>query len=254
MNETNAQRLDAGGAALAVEITEGAEPTVLWLGGFRSDMSGGKAMALADWGAHSGRRVVRFDYRGHGASQGSFEDFVLSDWLADARLVLDAVCPGRVVAVGSSMGGWIALLLARARLAEGRPLAGLVLIAPAADFTERLMWPRLPDAVRRQIETDGVAHLPSDYGEPYPVTRRLFEDGRQHLLYGASPIETGCPVHILQGVEDPDVPYTHTLELVERLAHDDVVLTLVKDGDHRLSREEDIARLIAAVEGMAESA
>jgi pimeloyl-ACP methyl ester carboxylesterase len=148
------------------------------------------------------------------------------------------------------MGGWIALLLAQERLAAGRPLAGLVLIAPAPDFTERLMWPRLPEELRRKVEEEGIAHLPSAYGDPTPVTRALFEDGRRHLLYGDAPIETGCPVHIVQGVEDPDVPHTHALDLVERLATDDVILTLVKDGDHRLSRPEDIARILAAVEGV----
>lgn len=233
-----------------MEITQGAEPTVLWLSGFRSDMTGGKAVRLAEWGAAAGQRVVRFDYRGHGASGGAFEDFVVSDWLADAARVVDAHAPGPVVAVGSSMGGWIALLLARLRLAEGRPLAGLVLIAPAADFTERLMWPAFPEATRERLMADGRIEIPSQYGEPTPVTRRLIEDGRNHLIYGDAPIETGCPVHILQGVLDPDVPHTHALELVDRLAHDDVVVTLIKDGDHRLSREEDLARLIAAVEGM----
>jgi pimeloyl-ACP methyl ester carboxylesterase len=246
------ERMSSGGDEVAVRIVEGAEPTVLWLGGFRSDMAGGKATALSAWGARTGRRVVRFDYRGHGESGGRFEALVLSDWLDDARRVIDRYCAGPTVAVGSSMGGWIALLMARALLAEGRPFAGLVLIAPAADFTERLMWPRLPEDVRRTVEAEGIAHLPSDYGDPTPVTRRLFEDGRRHLLYDDAPIETGCPVHILQGVEDPDVPYTHALELVERLAPDDVVLTLIKDGDHRLSRPEDIARLIAAVEDLGE--
>lgn len=238
------------GTDVAVRVTPGADPAVLWLGGFRSDMEGGKATALAGWGAAAGRRVVRFDYRGHGASGGAFETLALSDWLADARAVADHYAPSAPVLVGSSMGGWVALLVARGRLAAGRPLAGLVLIAPAADFTERLMWPRLPEAIRRQVMDDGVGYLPSDYGAPYPVTRRLFEDGRRHLLYDAGPIETGCPVHILQGVQDADVPYRHTLELVERLAHDDVVVTLIKDGDHRLSRPEDVARLIAAVEGI----
>ena len=245
------RELASGKHRIAVEVVEGDPPAVLWLGGFRSDMTGGKAMALAAWGERVGRKVVRFDYRGHGASDGAFEEFVVGDWLADARLVAEHEAEGPTVAVGSSMGGWIALLLARERLAAGRPLAGLVLIAPAADFTERLMWPSLPAGYRRQIEDEGVAHMPSQYGDPYPLTRRLFEDGRRHLLYGDTPIETGCPVHILQGVMDEDVPHAHALELVERLAHDDVVLTLVKDGDHRLSRDEDIARLIAAVEEIA---
>lgn len=244
----DATRFRSGEHDLAVEVTRGGEPAVLWLGGFRSDMTGGKAMRLAQWGAAKGRKIVRFDYRGHGASGGRFQDFVLSDWLADAQRVADRFAPGPAIAVGSSMGGWIALLLARMRLAEGRPLAGLVLLAPAADFTERLMWPSMSEADRRRVLEAGIAELPSDYGEPTPVTSRLFEDGRRHLVYGDLPIETGCPVHILQGVRDPDVPHTHALELVHRLAHDDVVLTLVKDGDHRLSREEDLDRMIQAVE------
>ena len=242
--------LTVAGHEVAVRVTEGAAPAILWLGGFRSDMSGSKAVALAEWGARVGRRVVRFDYRGHGASGGRFEDFAISDWLADARAADVRCCPAETIAVGSSMGGWIALLLARERLAAGRPLRGLVLVAPAADFTERLMWPRLSAEMQREVQRTGVTHLPSDYGEPYPLTRRLFDDGKRNLIYGDRPIETGCPVHILQGVQDADVPYTHTLELVERLAHDDVVLTLVKDGDHRLSRPEDLARLVAAVEGI----
>lgn len=242
--------LQSGGLNLATHVVDGMSPAVLWLGGFRSDMTGGKAEHLAAWGQEAGHKVVRFDYRGHGASPGKFQDFAISDWLADAAAVDDALCPDDTIAVGSSMGGWIALLLARQRLAAGRPFAGLVLIAPAADFTERLMWPSLPEDMQAQILRDGMAHLPSDYGEPYPLTRRLFEDGRQHLLYDTGPIETGCPIQILQGVQDEPVPHTHTLELMEHLATDDVTLTLIKDGDHRLSREVDLARLISAVKAV----
>lgn len=245
-----ATRIPSGTDELAVEITEGKAPTILWLSGFRSDMMGGKAVRLAEWGRETGHRVVRFDYRGHGASSGTFEDYVLSDWLADAELVADTFCAGPTIAVGSSMGGWLALLLARARQAAGRPLAGLVLIAPAPDFTEALMWPQLPEAVQQEVMEKGIAYLPSAYGDPTPVTRRLFEDGRQHLLYTDAPIDIGCPVHILQGVQDVDVPYAHALQLVDRLAYDDVVVTLIKDGDHRLSRDEDLARLVTAVEGL----
>ncbi len=240
----------SGGVDLATEVVDGREPALLWLGGFRSDMTGGKAEHLAAWGQDAGQRVVRFDYRGHGASPGQFEDFTITDWLADAAAVDDALCPDRTIAVGSSMGGWIALLLARQRLAQGRPFAGMVLIAPAADFTERLMWPSLPEEMQEAIRTEGFALLPSDYGDPYPITRQLFEDGRKHLLYDTGPIETACPVHILQGVRDEPVPYQHTLELMEHLASDEVTLTLVKDGDHRLSRDEDLARLVAAVESV----
>ena len=159
-------------------------------------------------------------------------------------------CRGPQVVIGSSMGGWIALLLLRElrRLKEPAPAsaAGLVLIAPAVDFTEVLMWQRFPAKVKKEIETTGVWARPSDYGEPYPITRSLIEEGRNHLLLGGM-IETGCPVRILQGVQDPDVPWSHAVELTSRLAQDDVVLTLVKDGDHRLSRPEDLERLIKAV-------
>ncbi|XWN32158.1 MAG: alpha/beta hydrolase [Devosia sp.] len=237
--------------SLAVRVTEGKGPAVFWLGGFRSDMVGGKANALAQWGAANGRKVVRFDYRGHGESGGAFEDFVLSDWLHDAGRIYDAFLAEDTIAVGSSMGGWIALLLAKALADAGRPLKGVVLIAPAPDFTDLLMWPRLPGSIKSEVMDKGIAYLPSDYGDPTPITRRLFEDGRKHLIFNDHPIVTGCPVHILQGIEDPDVPYTHALDLVTRLAAEDVVLTLIKDGDHRLSREEDIARLISAVETVA---
>lgn len=250
MNDPEVQWLSSGNARLAVKVVDGRGPALVWLGGFRSDMEGGKAVALAEWGAREGQRVVRFDYRGHGVSEGRFEDCVLSDWLADARNVVETHTEGPVVLVGSSMGGWLALLLARERCAAGAPTAGLALVAPAADFTERLMWPRLPDGMKRQVEEEGITHLPSDFGEPYPITKALFEDGRRHLLYGDAPIEVGAPVRILQGGEDEDVPQSHVLELVEHLAQDDVVLTLVKDGDHRLSRPQDIARLIAAVESL----
>ena len=243
----------ADGRRIAVRVTEGrpdvAKPGVLWCGGFLSDMRGTKAQALADWGARAGRRVVRFDYSGHGESGGQFEDGTISRWAEEALAVLDLVCAGPQIVVGSSMGGWIALLLARALAARGAPgrLAALVLVAPAPDFTEELMWKAMPDDVRAAILHDGVWLRPSDYGPAQPITRGLIEDGRNNLVLGA-PFSVGCPVRILQGVADPDVPWQHAVRLVSCLAEDDVVLTLVKDGDHRLSRPEDIERLIAAVE------
>ena len=252
MADERVERVPSGDCAVSVRITEGASPTVVWFGGFRSDMSGGKATAVAEWGARTGRRVVRFDYRGHGESEGRFEDYALSDWLADAEAVLAQCVRGPVVIVGSSMGGWIALLVARSRALAGEPLDGLVLIAPAADFTERLMLPQLPEAVRAAVFQEGLGYLPSDYGDPYPLTKRLFDDGRRHLLYEDALIETGCPVHILQGVQDDAVPHTHAQELVERLSTDAVILTLIKDGDHRLSRPQDVARLITSIETMIE--
>jgi pimeloyl-ACP methyl ester carboxylesterase len=234
---------------IAVRAREGKSPGLFWLGGFKSDMKGTKAAALDAWAAREGRACLRFDYSGGGESGGDFMDGTIGRWLEESIAVYSRFAKGPQVVIGSSMGGWLALLLAR-RLAETKgaaPIAGMVLIAPAVDFTEALMWQRFPDAIKREIEDKGVWMRPSDYGEePYPITRGLIEEGRQHLMLGGL-IETGCPVHILQGVKDPDVPWRHAVELVSRCARDDVVLTLVKDGDHRLSRPEDIERLIAAV-------
>jgi pimeloyl-ACP methyl ester carboxylesterase len=244
----------AGGARrIAVRVQEGHSPGVVWLGGFNSDMKGMKAQALADWAARTGRACVRFDYSGHGESGGKFSDGTIGRWLEESLAVFDAFCEGPQIVVGSSMGGWLALLMARElkRRTSTPPrasVAGLVLIAPAVDFTQVLMWDRFPPEVKREIETSGAWTRPSEYSDQgYLITRRLIEEGRNHLLLGGS-IETGCPVRILQGALDPDVPWQHACELVSRLAQDDVVLTVVKDGDHRLSRPEDIARLIAAIE------
>ena len=235
---------------IAVRAREGAAPGLFWLGGFKSDMKGTKAQALDLWARDHGRAMTRFDYSGHGESEGDFIDGTVGRWLEEGMAVFDACCRGPQVVIGSSMGGWLALLLARelARRAQADPsLASLVLIAPAVDFTEELMWKRFPPEVKREIEQTGVWARPSQYSDqPYLITRGLIEEGRSHLLL-ENMIETGCPVRILQGVQDPDVPWQHAVELSSRFAQDDVVLTLVKDGDHRLSRPEDIERLIAAV-------
>ena len=237
--------------AIAVRRHDGAAPGLLWLGGYKSDMKGTKAQALADWAARQGRSCVRFDYSGHGESGGAFADGTIGRWLAEALAVFEACCRGPQVVIGSSMGGWLALLLVRALRGRKGPaanLVGLVLVAPAVDFTEELMWKRFTPEIKRELAEKGVWARPSQYSpEPYLVTRQLIEEGRNHLLLGAM-IETGCPVRILQGVRDPDVPWQHAKALVARFACDDVVLTLIKDGDHRLSRPEDIERLIRAVE------
>jgi pimeloyl-ACP methyl ester carboxylesterase len=258
MSEANLTSVNVGkgqsARRIAVRIREGAVPGVVWLGGFKSDMQGTKAVALDAWAAQAGRACLRFDYSGHGESGGAFTEGTVGRWLEESVAVFEGFAKGPQVLVGSSMGGWIALLLARElrrRAAAGTTpagsLAGLVLVAPAADFTEELMWKKFSPAVKRQIETTGSWQRPSEYAnEPYVITRGLIEDGRKHLLLGGL-IETGCPVRILQGVQDPDVPWQHAMELSSRLARDDVVMTLVKDGDHRLSRPEDIERLIAAV-------
>jgi pimeloyl-ACP methyl ester carboxylesterase len=259
MNNSCPKYLDLGTAAgarrIAVRAQEGKAPGLLWLGGFKSDMRGTKAQALAAWATQQQRACVRFDYAGHGESSGEFGACTISTWLEDSLAVFDAFCRGPQVLVGSSMGGWMALLMLRElkrRAAAARPgaasVAGLVLIAPAVDFTEVLLWQKLPPEVKQTIEREGAWARPSAYSaEPYPITKRLIEDGRNHLLLG-NLIETGCPVRILQGVQDPDVPWTHAVELSSRLAQDDVVLTLVKDGDHRLSRPEDIERLLHVIE------
>jgi len=235
---------------IAVRARSGASPGLLWLGGFNSDMKGTKAVALDEWAAAQGRAFVRFDYSGHGESGGTFAEGTIGRWVEESLAVFDACCDGPQIVIGSSMGGWIALLLARElarRGAAGRAgLTALVLIAPAPDFTEELMWKAFPPQIRAQIETTGVWLRPSDYGEPYPITRALIEDGRRHLVLGSA-IDVGCPVRILQGAQDPDVPWRHAFALADRLPSDDVVLTLIQDGDHRLSRPQDIARIIAAV-------
>ena len=233
---------------LAVRVRSGAGPGLFWLSGFNSDMRGTKAQALDAWAAEKGRACARFDYSGHGESGGAFVDGTIGRWLEESLAVFDRFCTGPQIVVGSSMGGWLALLLARevAKRTRGPTLAGLVLIAPAPDFTEELMWKGFSAAARKDIETKGQWLRPSEYGDPYPITRALIEDGRKHLVLGSS-INVGCPVRILQGAKDPDVPWQHAFALTSQLPSDDVVLTLIQDGDHRLSRPQDIARLIAAV-------
>jgi pimeloyl-ACP methyl ester carboxylesterase len=253
MSESILKSIDVGTGPLArriaVRTRDGAGPGLFWLGGFKSDMKGTKADALDRWAGDHGRGCIRLDYSGHGESGGDFVDGTIGRWLEESVAVFESFAKGPQVLIGSSMGGWLALLLVRALKARKNTgsVAGLVLIAPAVDFTEELMWKNFSPETKRQIETEGAWQRPSQYSEgAYPITRGLIEDGRKHLLLGGL-IETGCPVRILQGVQDPDVPWQHAVELSSRLARDDVVLTLVKDGDHRLSRPEDIERLIAAV-------
>jgi pimeloyl-ACP methyl ester carboxylesterase len=227
------------------------KPGLVWLGGFKSDMRSTKASALLAWAEQHGRAALALDYSGHGDSGGSFEEGTIGRWFEEALALFRAETKGPQIVLGSSMGGWIALLLARAlaSLGESNRLHGLILIAPAVDFTAH-MWESFPAKVRRTIETEGKWLRPSQYSpEPYPITRQLIEDGKNHLLLGGT-IRTHAPVHILQGMQDPDVPWKHATVLIEHLAGDPAVLTLVKDGDHRLSREEDLQRLFAAIEAI----
>jgi pimeloyl-ACP methyl ester carboxylesterase len=234
------------GGRLAYTKLAGRQPGIVFLPGFRSDMQGSKPLALLDHCAATGRALLRFDYSGHGESAGRFEDGTIGQWAVDAIEAFDALTEGPQLLVGSSMGGWIALLLARARPDR---VAGLVGIAPAPDFTETLLWPALTEAQRAEIMAAGVLHLPSDYGEPTPITRALIEDGRrQHVM--DTPIRLRAPVRILQGMRDPDVPWKHALRLAEALSGDDVRIHLIKDGDHRLSRPEDLLLLTQTVDAL----
>jgi pimeloyl-ACP methyl ester carboxylesterase len=245
----------AGGEArdLAILSRKGNAPGLFWLGGFRSDMTGTKAAAVDGLAAEQAIAATRFDYSGHGRSGGAFSDGTISRWLEEALTVFDRISTGPQVVVGSSMGGWLALLLVEARRASGR-IAGLVLVAPAYDMTRALMWDRWSKKARKEFLATGLHLAPSEYStEPDPISRALIEDGDRHLI-GDRLVETGCPVHILQGRQDKDVPWQHSAALVSHLASDDVVLTLVKDGDHRLSRPEDIDRLRAALQGMVNDA
>lgn len=237
---------------IAVAQRAGNEPGIFWLGGFRSDMAGSKAMALDALGAEKRFAVTRFDYSGHGISGGDFNLGTISRWLEEAEAVF-ALTRGPQIIVGSSMGGWIALLLARALLGRGEARArGLVLIAPAADMTRELMLPSFSPQEHEALQNLGYVDQPSQYSEtPYRINRALIEDGKQHLLFGGV-IETGCPVVILQGGKDPDVPQAHAIKLVTHILHDRVTLTLIPDGDHRLSRDEDLVRLRDAVVRLAE--
>jgi pimeloyl-ACP methyl ester carboxylesterase len=240
-----AGRLDVNGASLAWRRNPGATPTVVWLGGYRSEMNGTKAEALAAWAAAAGQDFLRFDYFGHGRSGGDFEAGSITRWRGDALAVIDQLTQGPLVLVGSSMGGWIACLAAMVRPERVR---ALVLVAPAADFTEKLIRPGLAPEALAALARDGVWRRASPYDPAGdPVTRELLEDGaRWSILPGPVPIEV--PTRILQGGEDPDVPWPHALELANALKASDVVFTLIRDGDHRLSRPQDLARLAAAVE------
>lgn len=224
----------------------GRGPGVVFLPGFRSDMQGSKALALRDHCAAIGRAFLRLDYSGHGASAGRFEDGTIGQWADDALALFDAMTEGPQVLVGSSMGGWIGLLLARQRAAR---LAGFIGLAPAPDFTDKLMWPALSAAQRAEVMQRGVTHLPSQYGEPTPVTRALIEDGARQSVLDV-PLHLACPVRILQGMADPDVPWRHALRLVEAIDGADVRLHLIKDGDHRLSRPEDLRLLTETLDSL----
>lgn len=225
--------------------TDATKPGLIWLGGFRSDMEGTKALTMVDEAERLGCSSLRFDYSGHGASGGVFVEGTISRWVDESLAVICQHTSSPQILVGSSMGGWIALRLVQElkKIDQLHRLAGLLLIAPAPDFATRLMEPAFSDEQRKSLYKNGFIEEPSEYSdEPNVITRALIEDGRANEVLSGD-LAVGVPVRILQGMEDPDVPFTHALELVQCLVQDDVQITLIKDGDHRLSRDQDIALL-----------
>jgi pimeloyl-ACP methyl ester carboxylesterase len=241
--------LPVGERRIAVERRSGRAPGLIWLGGFRSDMQGSKARAVDRFGAEHGLAVTRFDYSGHGQTGGDFNLGNITRWLEESLAVFETTVGPQIV-IGSSMGGWLALLLIRELRRRGTSrVIGLVLIAPATDMTE-LMQAQMTKKQRSLLLKQGFVEEPSEYSpDPYRINLSMIEDGRHHLLFGRA-IETGCPVTILQGARDRDVPKEHALKLVQHIVNDPVTMTLVPDGDHRLNREQDIALLERSIEGL----
>lgn len=247
---TEATRLDLGpGGRLAYRARAGTGPTVLFVGGFMSDMAGTKASFLDDWAATRGQSFLRYDHFGHGESDGPFEDGTIGRWADDLVTVIDRLTRGDLVLVGSSMGGWLALLAALRRPDRVKALIG---IAAAPDFTEDLIWATAPTDLRAGLLAAGVVRAPSDYGGEYIITRALIEDGRQHLLL-RGPIAITCPVRLIHGRRDPDVPFRTAGDIAERISGGDARVIAIDDGDHRLSRPEDLALLGEIIAAMIEA-
>ena len=234
------------GNKIAYKKTDGKGPNLIWCGGLKSDMEGGKATHLHDWAIQQGRKYIRFDYFGHGQSDGAFTDGTISQWADDVVCVMDALSDGPVILIGSSMGGWASLLAA---LKKPERIKALLLIAPAPDFTEKLMWANWTNEERAAIENDGILYVPSDYDEPYEYSRALIEDGRKNQILDA-PINFKGPVRILQGAKDDVVPWTFSKQIMEVITSPDVDYTLVKNGDHSLSSPSDLKRLVRTVQDL----
>lgn len=236
------------GEKIAYQLSEGSGPGIIFLGGFRSDMTGSKAEALAGFCAQRGIAFVRFDYLGHGQSTGTFEDFTLSDWKDNALSVFTRLTQGPQILIGSSMGGWLALLLA---IEKPRRIAGIIGIAAAPDFTEHMFHEKMTQQQQQDLIIKGKIMVPSDMGEPYPVTKRLIEEGRKHaLLHRQIPVY--CPVRLMHGIKDEDVPWEVSLALNEKIASQDVKTILIEGGDHRLSQPSDIEKLLSVTVRMLE--
>lgn len=236
----------ADGTEIAYHRLAGKTPGVIFLSGFMSDMTGGKALALEEFCRAEGRAFLRFDYRGHGQSSGAFAEGTIGAWADDAITALDHLSQGPQLVVGSSMGGWIMLLLA---LARPQRVAGLLGIAAAPDFTIGLWESELSAADKEELTEKGIILLPNDYDAPYTITRQLIEEGRAHALLGG-PIPIRCPVRLLHGLKDTSVPWRISLKLQEKMDSDDVEVTLIKNGDHRLSEDGDMERLRNTLRGL----
>lgn len=249
-------QIDVDGTNIAVRARKGRNPGLVWLGGYRSDMVGTKAETIDEWAAGKGLACTRHDYSGHGESGGNYVEGSISRWVGESLAVFRQMTRGPQILIGSSMGGWVALRMVQELNAAGERdrIAGLILLAPAPDFTMELMEPELSDDQRRDLQEKGYFEEPSEYSdEPNRFTRLLFKDGRKNRVL-AGMIDTHCPVHILQGQADPDVPYQLALKLMEHLPADDATLTLIADGDHRLSRPQDLELLVKTVQQMVEQA
>ncbi len=242
---TTGQLHTAEGRHIAYDLTEGEEPTLVFLGGFRSDKEGTKAIHLENWARAHGRAFLRFDYSGHGQSSGDFLDGSIGDWTDDAFRVISALAKGSVLLVGSSMGGWICLSLTQ-KLKE--KICGFVGIASAPDFTEDSMWEGFTETQRAELAQNGQVAMPGDYSEePYIITRKLIEDGRDQLVL-RRPLPLPFPVRLLQGTGDTDVDVSVALRLLAHAEGPDIRLTLVKDADHRFSTPDCLSLVVSAVE------
>lgn len=240
------------GEKIAYKMSAGAKtytgPTLIWCGGLKSDMEGGKATHLHDWAIKEGRAYIRFDYFGHGVSSGTFRGGTISRWSADVMQVIDELAKGDVILIGSSMGGWTSLLAA---LKRPDRVKGLLLIAPAPDFTQKLTWAEWSEEQRETLKRDGIVYVPSDYDEPYEYSQALMEDGKRNQILDAAITFEG-PVRILQGAADPVVPWEYSRQILDVITSDDVDYTLVKNGDHSLSSPRDLARLVRTAKEMCE--
>lgn len=240
-------------AYLNAPVDQSEEPGLVWLPGMNSTMTSTKVSALHKWAAQTNRSMLRFDYSGHGASGGEFTNGTIGQWLEQSLAILRQVARGPQILVGSSMGGWLVLLILRAIANEEQmvhnlcPIEGAVLIAPAWDMTEELMWNQFTDEARAKIETQGFFERPSRYGDgPYTITKQLIEEGRDHLI-GDDSFTPPCPVRIIHGIEDPDVPWRHANKLTQTLLGEDIMLSLIQGGDHRLSRPENIEKILYTI-------